>query len=265
MDSSPHYTYSLRLLAPAARVLLGIRSSISHDAAILLRGAHPSPRALNIENIPVDAPFLLALNHYDHAKLPAWWSAALLATTIASRRAREPRDLHFMMAREWWYPNGIGKWIKQPLTNWAFGQIAKAYGTIRLPPVLGNDEFRGEGATAVRYALSLIRGASPELIAVAPEGKTGDGLALCLPPTGAGLFLLLLTHDKIPILPCGLYEDDDGILTANFGTLFQMDVARRLPKPERDREAAREVMTHIGALLPERMWGMYREEIRKIA
>jgi hypothetical protein len=252
------------LLAPAARVLLGIRSSISRDAAILLRGAHPTPRALNTENIPADSPFLLAINHYDHPRLGAWWSAALLATTIASRRAREPRDLHFMMAREWWYPSGFGKWVKQPLTNWAFGQIAKAYGTIRLPPVLGNDEFRGEGATAVRYALSLIRRASPELIAVAPEGKTGDGLALCAPPTGAGLFVMLLTHDQLPILPCGLYEDDDGVLTANFGAPFQMSVARRLPKAERDREAAREVMTRIGRLLPERMWGMYCEEIRKI-
>ena len=82
------------------------------------------------------------------------------------------------------------------------------------------------------------------------------------PPPGAGLFLLLLTHDKIPILPAGIFEDDNHALTVRFGAPFPLCVPRALPRDERDAAAARQVMVAIGKLLPERMWGAYQEEIR---
>jgi len=147
--TTPHYRYSLRLLIPLVRVLFGIRSSLSDDATLLLSGAHPSPRVLTPENIPADSPFILVINHYDRPGLGAWWSAAVLATTIAARRMRAPHELRLAMAREWWYPRGFGKWFKQPLTRWFFGQIGKAYGTIRLPPILNSGEIRRYRARAV--------------------------------------------------------------------------------------------------------------------
>lgn len=258
-----HYGYSIStLLLPALRVLLGIPSQLSHDTALLLRGAHPAPRALNIENIPADSPFVLTLNHYDHPGLAAWWGAALIATTIAARRTCEPHELHMMMAREWWYPHGYERWTKQPLTNWFFGQVSKAYGTIRLPPVLSNGEFRGEGAIAIRKAMALTHGDNPQLVGLAPEGKTGDNLSLCAPPHGCGLFMLLLTYDRIPILPVGVYEDETQTLIANFGEPYMLTVPRHLPKQERDRESARQVMIHIGRQLPKRMWGLYCEDLQ---
>jgi hypothetical protein len=116
--TTPHYRYSLRLLIPLVRVLFGIRSSLSDDATLLLSGAHPSPRVLTPENIPADSPFILVINHYDRPGLGAWWSAAVLATTIAARRMRAPHELRLAMAREWWYPRGFGKWVKQPFTRW---------------------------------------------------------------------------------------------------------------------------------------------------
>jgi 1-acyl-sn-glycerol-3-phosphate acyltransferase len=263
-ETEAHYTYHYhRLIVPTIRVLLGIPSSISHDATLLLRGAQPAPRVLNPENIPLDSPFILTLNHYDRPGLAAWWGAAVMLCAIATRRTREPRDIHLAIAREWWYPRGIGRAIKQPLTNWFFGQLAKAYGLIRLPPVLGDDRFRGEGALAIRRALALTRGNQPQLVGLAPEGHTGDNLSLCHPPTGAGLFLLMLTHDTLPILPAGIFEDDDKILTVNFGAPFQLSVPRQMPRPARDAHVARQVMVQIGKLLPERMWGAYCEEIRK--
>ncbi|MBM3127076.1 MAG: hypothetical protein FJ009_00390 [Chloroflexi bacterium] len=257
---APRYAYSLRLLLPLLRVGLGIRSSLSRDGALLLRGAHPPPRVLHPENIPPASPFILTINHYDRPGLGAWWTVAALVTAIAARRARDPREIHFAMAREWWYPRGFRKWIKQPLTRWFFGQIGKAYGTIRLPPALGLEEFRGAGAPAIRGALALTRGDNPELVGIAPEGHTGAGFALRQPPRGAGLFLLLLTRDHIPILPAGIFEDD-GVLTVNFGAPFLLRVPRDLARDERDAGAARQVMVALGALLPERMWGAYREEV----
>ncbi len=262
--SLPRYSHPYRLLlVPAIQVLRGRPSSISRDAALLLRGAHPAPRVLNSENIPADSPFVLALNHYDRAGLAAWWGAATIICAIAARRTREPRDIHLAITREWWYPRGIGRAIKQPLTNWFFGQIAHAYGLIRLPPVISHQDFRGEGALAIRRALALTRAGPPQLVGLAPEGRTGDNLSLCHPPAGAGLFLLMLTHDAIPILPGGVYEDEARALTANFGAPFRLCDARKLSRAERDADAARQVMVQIGKLLPERMWGAYHEEIQK--
>src|SRR5919109_959659 len=110
-SASPRYTYSVpRLLLSFIRVLIGIPSSLSRDSQLLLQGAHPEPRALNIENIPPDSPFVLTLNHYDRPGLGAWWGAATIASAIGTRRTREPREIHMMMAREWWYPSGFGHW-----------------------------------------------------------------------------------------------------------------------------------------------------------
>jgi len=260
--TTPSYRYSPRLLIPLVRVLLGVRSSVCADTALLLQGAHPSPRILTPENIPPDSPFALTINHYDRPGLGAWWGIAVLVTTIAARRTREPRHVHFAMAREWWYPRGVGKYVKQPLTRWFFGQIGKAYGAIRLPPALDSGEFSGQGTLAIRGALSLTRQENPELVGIAPEGQTGAGLGLRKPPPRAGLFLLLLTHDDIPILPAGIFEDDANTLTIRFGAPFDLRVPRALSRDERDADAARQVMVAIGRLLPERMWGAYREEIR---
>jgi 1-acyl-sn-glycerol-3-phosphate acyltransferase len=167
------------------------------------------------------------------------------------------------MTREWWYPGGIGRTLKQPLTRWFFGQLARTYGFVRLPPVVGKDEFRGQGALGIRHALALTRGNAPQLIGIAPEGRTGEKLSLCEPPAGAGLFLLMLTHDVIPCLPVGIYEDAGGALTADFGAPFQLNAPRAGSRDEHDREAARHVMVEIGKLLPERMWGVYGADIQK--
>jgi hypothetical protein len=260
--TAPGYHYSLRLVISFLRVLCGIRSSLSADAALLLSGAHPSPRILAPENIPAAPPFVLTINHYDRPGLGAWWSAAILATAIAARRTRELREIRLAMAREWWYPGGFGKFVKQPLTRWFFGQIGKTYGTILLPPALDSGQFRGEGTLAIRGALALTRGENPALVGIAPEGHTGAEFALRRPPPGAGLFLHLLTHDQIPILPAGIFEDDNQALTVRFGAPFDLRLPRDLPRDERDTAAARQVMVAIGKLLPERMWGAYREEIR---
>lgn len=255
------YSYPVHLLIPSfLRVLFGISSSPSRDAALLLKNARPIPRVLNIENIPPESPFVLVVNHYDRPGLGAWWGASVILCAIAARRTRVPRDVHFIYAREWWYPRGFGRWVKQPLTRWFFGQVAKTYGMITLPPIL--EEYRGQGATGVRHALALTRGENPQLVGIAPEGRTGPNLALCEPPTGAGLFLLMLTHDTTPCLPAGVFEDDSLSLTVNFGAPFQLCMPRDLAREERDRQAAWQVMVEIGKLLPERMWGVYRQEIK---
>lgn len=258
------YPYPIRLLAlPALRVLLGVPSSPSDAAALLLKQVRPVPRILHAENIPPALPFVLALNHYDHPGLGAWWGACLILQAVRRQRTRAPEEVRLMMTREWWYPGGWGRVLKQPLTRWFFGQLARTYGFVRLPPVIGNNEFRGQGTLEIRHALALTRGSAPQLVGIAPEGRTGENCSLCQPPPGTGLFLLLLTHGTVPCLPVGIYEDDDGALTASFGAPFQLSVPCACSRRERDGEAARQVMVEIGKLLPERMWGAYRSEIGK--
>lgn len=260
--SCPRYVYSPRLLLPLVRVLRGIPSSLSHDAALMLQGAHPPPRALNAQNIPPASSFFVVFNHYDRPGLGAWWGIAPIATTVAARRTREPREVHFMMAREWHYASGFNHWVKQPLVRWFFAQFAKTYGLIKLPPAFDTIEFRGQGVSAMRRAYALTRRDPPALIGVAPEGNTGAELGLCHPPRGAGLMLVLLPHDTMPVLPVGIFEDADQILNVNFGAPFRLAVPPQLSKDERGRQAARQVMVQIGKLLPERMWGVYRQEIQ---
>lgn len=255
----PRYRHSLRMLLPFLSALLGRPASLYRVCTLMIQDAPIPPRALNTQHIPPESTFILALNHYDRPGLGTWWSGALTAATIAKHRT-DPREIRPVMAREWWYPSGFGRVVKQPLTRWAFGQFAKAYNIATLPPVI--DEYKGTGGIDVRRVLALTRGDKPELVGMAPEGFAGKNGTLKHPPDGAGLFLLMLSHDQIPFLPVGVFEDDANRLTANFGAPFLLDVPRALSRVERDREAARQVMVQIGKLLPERMWGMYREEIQ---
>jgi len=260
INSRPRYRHSFRMVFPFLRALLGRPASLSRTCALMMQDAPVPPRILNAHHIPSTGDFILVMNHYDRPGLGAWWIGALAVTAIAQRRT-DPREIRGVMAREWWYPKGWRRRIKQPLTRWAFGQLAKTYGILTLPPVI--EEYKGTGAIAVRRVLALTRGETPQLVGMAPEGRTGENLALCNPPEGAGLFLLLLSHNKIPFLPAGGFEDDENRLTVNFGAPFMLDVPNTLPRAERDREAAKQVMVQIGKLLPERMWGVYREEIER--
>lgn len=258
---STRYMYPIpHLVLPMLRVLLGLPSQPSRDAALLLRGMHPAPRVVSAENIPPETPFVLTMNHYDRQGLGAWWGVSVILDAVAARRVCEPRDIHFAMAREWWYPYGFGRLVKQPLTRWFFAQVAQTYGIIRLPPIIGNNEFKGEGTVEVRHAIELTRGEHPQLVGLSPEGRTGENLALCKPPEGAGLFVLMLTHDRIPCLPVGIYEDE-GVLTVGFGAPFKLYAPRSLKRAERDAQAARQFMVQIGRVLPERMWGVFHDEI----
>jgi hypothetical protein len=77
------------------------------------------------------------------------------------------------------------------------------------------------------------------------------------------LFLELLAHNQIPLLPVGFFQDDENAMVANFGKPFKLNVARHLTREQRDGEASRQAMVEIGKLLPEKMWGEYTEDIRR--
>jgi 1-acyl-sn-glycerol-3-phosphate acyltransferase len=229
----------------------------------MVRGIRPAPRILGADNVPAATPFVLVMNHYDRPGLAAWWGALVVLNAIAYQRTSEPRDVHIAMTREWWYPGGFGRALKQPVTRWFFERLSKSYGLVLLPPVIGNGAIRGDGAIGIRRALALTRADPPQLVGIAPEGRTGEHGALCKPPPGAGLFLTALSGNDIPFLPAGIFEDAERVLSVQFGEPFRLCIDRTLPHELRDMQATSEVMVRIGSLLPERVWGVYYAEIRK--
>lgn len=236
----------------------GVPTPFSTIAARFAHAFYPPPYILGVDNIPPDSPFLLVFNHYESPRAAAWWSPLLAAPTIAARRTQPPRDVHFVMAREWWYEGGFGRALKQPLTHWAFMRGARIYGLVTMPPIVEALDTRGQGALGVRRALELTRSETPALVGIAPEGRTGPNGQLCEPPAGAGIFLLLLSHGKIPLLPLGIYEHGERQqLTLRFGGLFDLTDSRARDRAERDHAASTRVMQALAALLPETLRGSY--------
>jgi 1-acyl-sn-glycerol-3-phosphate acyltransferase len=252
------------VLAPLLwHLLSGQPGALSALADHLFAGMTPPPRILRPEFIPPESPFVIVFNHYESPTAASWWGPLLISRAITAQRTRAPYEPRWLMAREWWYPPGLGRLVKQPLTYLLFVRLAQAYGFVLVPPVLSGGLTRGEGVAGVRHALALTRGPNPQLVGLAPEGHTGPGGALKEPPQGTGLFLLLLTHEAIPCLPVAWYENAARGLTIQFGEPFQLSVPRIKDRHARDRAAATQALTAIASLLPARLWGAYKEGIRK--
>ncbi|MBI4670170.1 MAG: hypothetical protein HY741_00685 [Chloroflexi bacterium] len=256
---------------PPSRHPLVLAPVVVHAANDFVRGApapfsaltskfaqafFPPPRVLDVQCIPAADPFLLVFNHYETARVAAWWAPLLAANVIAAQRVETSREIHFVMAREWWYPGGFGRYVKQPLMQWLLARFARVYDFVTVPPILDAISTRGEGAGGVRRALALTRGDTAALVGIAPEGHSGPNGQLCEPPAGAGIFLLWLAREKIPLLPLGIYEDS-ATLTLRFGAPFYLQDSRALDRTERDRAATVRVMGALAALLPEALRGMY--------
>jgi 1-acyl-sn-glycerol-3-phosphate acyltransferase len=223
-----------------------------------LRACMPTPpRVIDTQYIPPDTPFVLIFNHYESSRVAAWWAPLLIAQEVRGVRTAPPYEVRFVMTEEWWYPGGVGRAVKQPLTHRFFARVAQVYGSVTVPPILEGNLTRGQGAASVRRALELTRGAHPQIVGVAPEGRTGADTKLSEPPPGAGLFLLLLTHETIPLLPVAIFESEHS-LTCRFGAPFPLQVERSRDKDERDRAASTLVMQMLARLLPEEMRGSYQ-------
>jgi hypothetical protein len=96
-------------------------------------------------------------------------------------------------------------------------------------------------------------------LGIAPEGANAEGRTGALGPAvpGSGEVIAWLSHGEIPILPVGVYDDEDGRLTARFGEPFTL-LRRPGGGAERDADALTErVMLAIAELLPGELRGVY--------
>ena len=206
MDTVQRESYHFHLpliLKFALAVLLGQRRDMSADADATVSAARPVPRIIDDHHIPTEGPFVIIANHYERPGLKVFWGG-MLASAAVGRRRGESKGLHWLMTSEW-YDFRIS-FLPVPvwLIRWLFRRLADVYGLIIVPRA--TDKLIGRAA-AMRSILQVVdrqQGA----IALYPEG-IGKG-ALIDPQPGTGTLLLLLSNRGVPVLPVGLFEEEEG-------------------------------------------------------
>jgi hypothetical protein len=249
MDT-PSYPIPLRdILSLGIDMLSGASRSFRGDALQRIAGLRPELRILGREHIPQAGPRLITLNHYHRPGFDAWWLAFALAAAV-------PAEIHFGITDELTYP---GKWygfLGRPVTHWLLLRLARVYGFTAMPPMPPRPQDVERRAAAVRRMLAFARSHPQALLALAPEGGDRPDGAAVMPPPGAGRFIEHLARLGFPLQPAGIFEQE-GRLCLHFGPPYALALPPGLGADERDRAAARQVMEHIAALLPERLRGEF--------
>jgi len=223
--------------------------SLSRDAQYLLPDTPAPPLIVGADNVPERGALVLTANHYER---PGLWMAwpALIAGVFT--RERTGRDTHWVAIEEWESFSFHGVPIPPSVTRAVFARAFHTYGILAMPPQTAP---AAERAAAVRNATRLVREGG--IIGLMPEGTIGSTPELLPTPEGVGTFLLLLAAAGATIIPTGLCESEDR-LVIRYGPPISL-TARQVPKDERDAWARRRVMLAIRNLLPQPLWGAYRD------
>ena len=125
---------------------------LSRDAQAAVASLHPPMHAAGGENVPAQAPCLVACNHYSPEWFPSWWLALSVSAAVASRRAPSAqREIHWVMAGAWTYPEGTWRRrLATPATQWAFRRVGRVYGFVIMPPMPPDPSEVEARALAVR-------------------------------------------------------------------------------------------------------------------
>ena len=240
--------FVLRWLATTA---LGRRRDAGQDGEREFARYRPAPRAIDGDRIPREGPFIVVVNHYERPGLRMWWTAWHICV-LAGRRRPGP-GIRWMITNRFAGYRLFGVTVvPEASIRWFLSIVARTY---ELLPV--DREAIGPRAPMLRHAYRILHSEGRPL-GIAPEGANAPGQTTALGPAvpGSGEVIAWLSHGEIPILPVGVYDDEDGRLTARFGEPFTL--LRRQGGGERDAGAPTErVMLAIAELLPVELRGVY--------
>ena len=252
----PGYRYGPNYRPSWANVLRGIYyiargqpRSLAHDTLWAMANMPLPARVRGADLIPERGPFVVVANHYERPGLWMAWPAMFVAHVIQERTGQ---DIHWIAIEEW---ESFSLWrlpIPASLIRQVFQRTFNAYGILAMSPP---DAPAAARARSMRIATQEIKEGG--IIGLMPEGDVGPTPELLQAREGAGAFLLLLAAAGACILPVGLYEEEDHLIT-HVGPPFDLVPAREIPKDERDRWVRDRVMLSLRDLLPEPLWGVYR-------
>lgn len=242
----------LGLLRFAPYFLLARPRSFARDGRIVMAANRHPLRVDGIENVPRQGPFILAMNHYNRRGLRPQICAFIISAKVAEVRLGQP-ELSWLFAGELerfiYAPLPVPRWLMRRM----FRRAARVYGLVAMPR-----EWRSPLARAAALR-RIARKLESAPVGMTPEAG-GSGV-LRPPPAGSGLLLLSLSRRGTPLLPVGVYEDDEGTLTVRFGETFDLSSVPVGSGEAQDRLATEAVMTAIARLLPEKWQGAYRETV----
>ena len=229
----------------AFTTLCGRARSFRDDAIRCARRLEPPLRVYGREHIPVAGPLVITVNHYSRPGFGAWWIALAVAAAV-------PLEVHWVITGELLY---LGRWLS-PLSRWALARIARSYGFTSMPPMPPRPAEAEERARAVRQVLAFMKGDRKAVLGLAPEGMDHHGGRLATPSPGVGRFGLLLEGLGCAFLPVGAYEAE-GALCLRFGPAYRLHLPAEVSASEKDRAAARMLMSKIAAQLPPALRGEF--------
>ena len=249
----PRYSYPVQMLAGLVRdALLGRHRDFGEDARSCAARLSPPLHILGERNIPAGGCYVVTVNHYYRPGFASQWGPLSINSIIPGAHWIMASELTFP-AHRWFTPLGM------PLTRFALGRAARAYGFTSMPPMPPRARDVAARAGAVRSVLRYASATCDAIIALAPEGGDQPGGRLTAPPAGVGRFCLLLAEAGLQFLPVGIYERE-GRLTLHFGEVYELRAKGTCPPAEKDRLAAHTVMSQIAGLLPPELRGGFAGE-----
>jgi acyltransferase-like protein len=212
--------------------------SLVDDCRAMVGTISPPPTVIGVEHIPADGACLLVANHYQRRGLWIAWPGAVITLAIARRRRRAD-GVHWLVlgGLRIFQSRGLGPEI--PFTRRILRAVADTYGMTALPL-----EGANERASALRSWLRALQ--NGEVVGMFPEGERGRAGALLTPEPALDRFFRLVRVMRVPVLPVGIWEEDDR-LHVSLGSAMFLSAGD-------GRDA---VMRAIAMQLPAQMRGRY--------
>lgn len=218
---------------------LPLRSrSLVDDCRAMVETISPPPAVIGVEHVPADGACLLVANHYQRRGLWIAWPGAVITLAIAGRRTRAD-GVHWLVLGGLRIFQARGSGPEIPFTRRIFRAVARTYGMTALPL-----DGVNERASALRSWLLALR--NGEVVGMFPEGERGRAGALLAPGPALDRFFRLVRAMRVPILPVGIWEEDDR-LHVSFGSAMFLS----------DGDGSDAVMRAIAVQLPAQIRGRY--------
>jgi hypothetical protein len=247
----PTYRASwLTQLRTVIYLTLGRPRSLARDGYLVLRDLPAPPLVRGADCLPEHGPLVLVANHYERPGLWIAWVGIVVSEIVMLRTGQQT---HWITIQEWDTFSIAGIRIPPRFIRWVFTRAFRVWDLLAMPPPGARARER---AAAMREALDTV--ARGGIIGIMPEGDVGPTPELLPARKGAGSFLELLAHAGATVVPLGIFEEDRRIIVA-VGSPLALLLPPEISQEDADASICGRAMRAIRDLLPEPLWGAYKE------